>query len=250
MAAKSVTASRSLPALEATPRTFGDIAPVLVHDFKGPLSAMALNLDFVLEQLPQDASFDVLRGALTECRHASDRIFRTIANVLDVTRCEEGRLGLRLSSVSLPELFARVVATYEPELAQREVDLQIDAPEELPSVDADADLLARVMHNLIDNALRNTRARGKLVLSAQAIRDTMEVRVKNEGAPIPLAIRNRLFTRTVGTEAEGMGLNRGLGLYFCRLVLQELGATIGLSEESGFPVCFVIRYPIPARSVR
>ena len=250
MAAKSVMASRSFPALEATPRTFGDIAPVLVHDFKGPLSAVALNLDFVLEQLPPDASFDVVRGALAECRHASDRIFRVIANLLDVSRCEEGRLNLRLSSVVLPELFCRVVATYEAELAQREVELQIVAPEDLPSVDADADLFSRVLHNLIDNALRSTRSRGKLVLSAHAIKDTMEIRVKNDGPPIPLGIRNHLFARTVGTEADGMGLNRGLGLYFCRLALHELGATISLSEEPGFPVCFVIRYPIPARSAR
>src|SRR5947209_2725798 len=121
MAAKSIPLSRPITVTGPAPRTLGDITPVLVHDFKGPLSAVALNLDFVLEQLPEDPSFDAARSALAECRHSSDRIFRVIANLLDVARCEEGRMLLRISSVLLPELFQRLSASYEAELAQRDV---------------------------------------------------------------------------------------------------------------------------------
>ncbi|WP_394826313.1 sensor histidine kinase [Pendulispora albinea] len=253
MAAKSLSATRTVTGPGSTSRTFGDIAPVLVHDFKGPLSAVALNLDFVLEQLPPDSSFDSVRGALSECRHASDRIFRVIANLIDVSRWEEGRLALRCGSVVLPELFRRVVASHEVELAQSKVDMRIEVRDDLPAIDADADLLARVLHNLIDNALRNAKPHGTIVLSAHvsATRDVIELGIKNDGPPVPHATRAALFVRAVGTtEADGLGLNRGLGLYFCKLALEALGATIALSEEPGFPVAFVIRYPMPVRPSR
>jgi len=212
---------------------------------------VALNLDFVLEQIPSDPSFDVVRGALAECRHASDRIFRVIANLLDVTRCEEGRLVLRLASVSLPPLFARVVVSHEAELAQRQVELRVLTADDVTAIDADVDLFSRVLHNLIDNALRNTRAGGNIVLSAHmSSRESVEIRIKNDGPAIPLPVRERLFVRSVGTEGESSGINRGLGLYFCRIAIEELGATIALSEEPEFPVCFVIRYPVPIKSVR
>jgi len=251
MAAKSLPLPHAVTAVESTQRTFGDIGPVLVHDVKGPLSAVSLNLDFVLEQLPPDASFDPVRGALSECRHASDRIFRAIANLLDVARFEEGRLMPRVSAVVLSELFLRVAASYEAELTQRHIDLRIDATGDLPSVDADVDLLSRILHSLVDNALRNAKDQGSLVLSAHVANDAIEIAIKNDGPPIPPSARNRLFARAVGTETEGAGLNRGLGLYFCRLALGELGASIALSDdEPGFPATFVIQYPIPARSVR
>ncbi len=248
MAAKSAVLSRIPPPQAQAPRvpsdverTFGDIAPVLVHDFKGPLSAVALNLDFVLEHLPADPSFDAARAALAECRHASERIFRVIANLLDVTRCEEGRMAVRRARVSLGELFQRVAAAHEVEIAQCEVRMHLPALDHLPDIEIDMDLFARVMHNLIDNALRNTRAGGNIVLTASAASGAMEIHIKNDGPPIPWPAQGRLFVRAVAAEDDSMGINRGLGLYFCRLALEAMGASISLAEEPGFPVCFVIR---------
>jgi K+-sensing histidine kinase KdpD len=248
MAAKSAVLSRLPPPQALAPRvpsdlerTFGDIAPVLVHDFKGPLSAVALNLDFVLEHLPPDASFDPARTALTECRHASERIFRVIANLLDVTRCEEGRMVIRRTRVSLGAMFRRVVAAHEVEIAQCEVRMHLAVPDDLPDVETDMDLFSRVMHNLLDNALRNARVSGNIVLAASADSGAMEIRIKNDGPAIPWPTQGRLFVRAVAGEGESMGINRGLGLYFCRLALESLGASISLAEEPGFPVCFVIR---------
>lgn len=229
-------------------RTFGDFAPVLIHDFKGPLSAIALNLDFVLEQLPRDSSMDSLRGALWECRQAGERIFRVIANLLDVARCEEGRLSLRIAPANLSELVAAVMAEHEEETLARSIDFRVRVPENLPLLETDVDLLARVLHNLVDNALRSVKNGGVVILTGICVPGEhgteLEIRIANDGPPIPTTIRPRLFQRHLGSEYNGAGANRGVGLYFCRLVLAELGASIALLEGSEFPVCFVIRHPI------
>jgi two-component system sensor histidine kinase/response regulator len=225
------------------PRTFGDIGPVLVHDFKGPLSAIALNLDFVMEQLPAEATFDAVRAALGECRQAEERIFRVIANLLDVARCEEGRLSLRIQPVILLEVLTTVLAEHHDEVTARGIDLRVEVASDLPEVDTDVDLLSRVLHNLIDNALRSTKNEGTLIVSATADNGELDLRVANDGPPIAPAVRSRIFQRYLGSEYNGAGANRGIGLYFCRLALAELGATISLVDNGPFPVCFQIRHP-------
>jgi signal transduction histidine kinase len=224
-------------------RTFGDVTPALVHDLKGPLSAITMNVDFALDQLPDDVAHEGVRSALIDCRQAGGRLFRMIANLLDVSRSEEGLLRPRLGPVSTPSMLQTIADGYAIEVAMRRVDLQVKVDDGRTTLESDADLLGRVVQNLVENALRYTRPHGNIRLSTVATATTCEIRVSNDGPPVLTSVRDRLFKRSVPADAH-QGGNRGLGLYFCKLAVDALGGKISLEDEPGFNVSFVIRLPL------
>jgi signal transduction histidine kinase len=223
--------------------TFGDVTPALVHDLKGPLSAITMNVDFALDQLPNDAAHEGVRSALIDCQQAGGRLFRMIANLLDVSRSEAGLLRPRLGPVSAPAMLQTIAEGYALEVAMRRVDLRVIVDAGQTSLESDADLLGRVVQNLVENALRYTRPKGSIRLSTCATATHCEIRVSNDGPPVLESVRERLFKRSVPADAH-QGGNRGLGLYFCKIAVDALGGQIALEEEAGFNVSFVIRLPL------
>ncbi len=223
--------------------TFGDVTPALVHDLKGPLSAITMNVDFALDQLPNDSAHEAVRSALIDCQQAGGRLFRMIANLLDVSRSEAGLLRPRLGPVSAPAMLQTIADGYALEVAMRRVQLEVIVDAGSTSLESDADLLGRVVQNLVENALRYTRPKGHIRLSTCATTTHCEVRVSNDGPPVLDSVRPRLFKRSVPADTH-QGGNRGLGLYFCKLAIDALGGTIALETEPGFNVSFVIRLPL------
>ena len=230
----------------ATPvRTFGDITPALVHDLKGPLSAITMNVDFALDQLPNETSIEHVKCALEDCRAAAARLFRMIANLLDVARCEEGRMRPSRAPVTIETLLAQMIDGYAVDAGMRRVDLALDVDPSVGVIESDGDLLTRVLQSIVDNALRHTRPRGHVLVTARRGmgahgEETVKIRIANDGAPLAPEVRGRLFQRMLGSESNGAGANRGLGLYFCRLAIEAMGGTIRVAEEPGYAVCFEI----------
>ena len=82
------------PRASQTPSLHEDTTALLAHDLKSPLSAMTMNLEFALSELPDTPPCESVREALADCRAAGARLQRMIANLLDVARSESGRLVL------------------------------------------------------------------------------------------------------------------------------------------------------------
>jgi len=236
----------------AAHRTFGDITPALVHDLKGPLSAITMNVDFALDQLPSGAELEHVKSALEDCRSASARLFRMISNLLDVARIEEGRLRPNTGPIAVAPLLGQIVESYAIDAAMRRVDVALEVDDEVGVVESDSDLLTRVLQSIIDNALRHTRARGHITVAARRTADRagVEIRIGNDGASMAPDVRARLFQRNLGDEANGAGANRGLGLYFCRLAVEAMSGTLTLVDEPGCTVCFAIALPSVAPATR
>jgi signal transduction histidine kinase len=115
---------------------------------------------------------------------------------------------------------------------------------ELAPVPADADLLRRVLENLIDNAIRYAPKQSQVTLSAQIHSDELELRIADQGQGVPAELRERIFDRFVqlGGDRVAPRTGRGLGLTFCRLAVEAHGGRIYV--EDGRPgAVFCIRLP-------
>lgn len=214
-----------------------EMAALMVHDLKSPLSAIAMNLDVALSSLPEEASTDDVRAALEDCRVASARLFRMIANLLDISRSEDGRLVARTAPVDLRYLVAKIVQEHLTEAKLRHVRLVCDV-KTIGAFELDPDLLGRVIENLIENGLRYTRPGGVLKVIGKDLADALELRVANDGPPIPVDARVQIFEKYGQATAGATRVNRGLGLYFCRVAAEAHGGGIDLCEEPGMTTCF------------
>ncbi len=220
-----------------------EMAALMVHDLKSPLSAIAMNLDVALGGLPEEGVPDDVRGALEDCRVASARLFRMIANLLDIAKSEDGRLVARLAPVELKSLIAKIAEDHLTEARLRNVNVVCDASLE-GLFEVDADLLGRVVENLIENGLRYTRPGGTLRVVAADLGTQLEVRVANDGPAIPTEARAHIFEKYGQAQTPGATrINRGLGLYFCRVAAEAHGGSILLGDEPGMTTCFSVRLP-------
>jgi signal transduction histidine kinase len=106
---------------------------------------------------------------------------------------------------------------------------------------ADRALLRRVIENILDNSLRFTPEFGRMSLTACAD-EAVEISVSNTGPAIPLSERQRVFEKFARLDRMRSG-NAGLGLYFCKRVLDALGGSIEITETPEWPTSFVLRLP-------
>jgi len=210
---------------------------MLVHDLKSPLSVILASVDYLMN-LPEIAGEP--RDALDDCRQAGARIARLVSNILETAHAESGRLVPKHQSIELERLVADVIAPRRTMLERRGVTLEIDVGE--LRVEVDRDLIARVVENLVENALRFTPPGGRMRVWAQPKSDVVEVRVGNSGAAIPAASRPLVFEKfTQVWDSRRGGI--GLGLYFCRLAVEAHGGRIWIEDDPVLPTVFAMSLP-------
>jgi signal transduction histidine kinase len=217
-----------------------EMLALIAHDLKNPLAAVIANLDFVAldaEALPAPA-----QEALADARTATDRATRLIHNLLDVARVEANRLELRRQRQPLEALVSGIMKLRTPAMLGHEITIrQVIAPD--VAVDVDADMLTRVIENILDNSRRYTPSGGLITLRAESIGERVRLRIGNSGPPIPMAARGSIFEK-FGQVSAGTGrMNLGLGLYFCRLAIEAHGGKLWVEETKEQPTVFCIELP-------
>ncbi|HEX4048674.1 MAG TPA: HAMP domain-containing sensor histidine kinase [Elusimicrobiota bacterium] len=209
-------------------RAAGESLALAAHELKSPLSAIESYLDLMVMDAPEGA-----RGArlwLEDARRmksTASHLRRTIGDILDMTRIEDGRLKLSPRRVPLAPLLAEVAAEYGALARGRGVSVAVDAPPGLPDAAADPDRLRQVLHNLLGNALKFTPAGRGVRLSAASDNAGLIIRVCDEGVGVPHGKRGKLFGKfsrlaPALDETEGTGL----GLYISRRLVEAQGGRL------------------------
>ena len=190
---------------------------LLLHDLKSPLSIVKANLDFLARQKGHLAGDDL--DALSDATQGSERALQLVVQLLDIARMEEAQLGLHRESVDLAALCAGVAHGFAITLREPGCTVEVRAEPGL-SASLDAGLLQRVLENLVSNAARFVpRGRGAIELSARQLDGAIEIAVEDNGPGVPEELRERVCQKYGQGEAAGI-YNRGLGLYFCKLVAE------------------------------
>ncbi|MFO0683392.1 MAG: hybrid sensor histidine kinase/response regulator [Sandaracinus sp.] len=212
----------------------------VVHDLKNPLGVMRLHADILARA--KDVG-DGARESAVAIREQCDRLQQLVLNLLDLSRSDEGRLVALPSQADVGALITSVAQSARVYAESRRAVLTADAAAGL-SWWIDADLLRRVLENLVDNAIRHVPARGEVHLEAREESGRLELRVRDSGTGIPEAMRERIFDPFVQIEstAGASRSGRGLGLAFCRAAVEAHGGTIAV--DGAVPgACFVLRIP-------
>jgi K+-sensing histidine kinase KdpD len=158
-----------------------DTTALLAHDLKSPLSAMTMNLEFALAELPHTPPCEPVREALADCRAAGARLLRMIANLLDVARGDDGRLVPQLTEVAVRRAAENAIGVLRQEAEMRGIVVACEAGEQ--SFELDEEMVHRAMVSVLEAAARVARRGARLVLRAHA--DAREL-VMSLDADVPL----------------------------------------------------------------
>ncbi|MCP4444687.1 MAG: hypothetical protein GY811_04980 [Myxococcales bacterium] len=219
------------------------LAALIVHDLRNPLSAIVGNVQ-LLEEVLSDAEDTMIGQCLDDLEQLSTRTLSMVAGLLDVEEFEGGTLQATRESVDVYGLVARMPSFYKTATEARYLHMHVRCPETVHA-SFDRQLIARILENLLDNAVRYAPRCGKVVLSVLAEGRDLIFEVGNDGPAIPTVERGRMFERYYRLEGRRKGTrsNRGLGLYFCRLAADAHSGTITVAERRELPACFVLRLP-------
>lgn len=215
------------------------------HELQSPLAAIESYLDLMASEAPA-ANQDARRWLedLSRMRGTTSHLRRTITDILDMTRVEDGRVKLAARPVDLAALVAASTAAYAPHAAARGVALSSAVPAGLAPALADPDRFRQILDNLLGNAIKFTPSKRAVTVDARVEGDEVVLEIRDEGVGVPEAKRALLFGKfsRLGPAVDGTE-GTGLGLYLSRRLAEAQGGR--LEHEPGQSGGSVFRVTMP-----
>jgi two-component system OmpR family sensor kinase len=234
--------------IEATHQSQRDFVANVSHELKTPLTSIQ---GFSQALLDGTASTPERTARAARVIHQeAERMRRMVDDLLVLARFDAGQMTLAHDRVELDPLLRGCVEKLSPQAQTARVTLALDAAEqsaEQPIVIGDADRLAQVFCNLIDNSIAHTPAGGKVTIAAHpATESVVEVTVTDTGAGIPPEDISRIFERFYQVDRSRKRAperGAGLGLAITKGIVEAHGGTITAESVVGLGSKFTIRLP-------
>ncbi|MFI7139935.1 ATP-binding protein [Streptomyces massasporeus] len=244
-----VVTLRDTEARRRTERSHAELIATVAHELRSPLTSVK---GFTATLLAKWERFtdDQKRLMLETVDADADRVTRLIAELLDISRIDSGRLEVRRQPVDIGAAVGRHIQAYVA--AGQPADrflLRVQQP--LPDLWADPDKIDQVLSNLLENAVRHGEGTVTIDVTATAsLREgeyaenaATSVTVSDEGSGIPEESMNRVFTRFWRGSKRG---GTGLGLYIVKGIVEAHGGTITVGRAPGAGAEFRFTLPVSA----
>jgi NtrC-family two-component system sensor histidine kinase KinB len=220
-----------------------DLLAMIYHDLRSPLANVVSSLD-VLTSMMTPESNPAVKSVLNIAIRSTDRIQRLINSLLDIRRLEAGQPLANQQETAPAELIREAADTVRPVLESRQQELRIEVDEGLPVLLADADMLRRVLINLLENAGKFTPSGGHISIGARQDEGEVTIWVQDTGSGIPPDERERIFDKFSRLQTESGPKGFGLGLAFCRMAVEAHGGKIWVESELGQGSRFIFTLPV------
>jgi len=160
-----------------------------------------------------------------------------------MARIEAGALSPKKRPCSIDELVRRAVHDLDRRRDGRSFDVQLS--NDLPTLFADPDLLSLTLRLLLDNAMKYSPPLTSITISAVRQNGSVVIRVRDEGAPIPIAEQERLFEKFYrGPGDKNQVPGTGMGLAIARDIARAHGGEIRIESENEEGTTFVLMIPV------
>ncbi|MGA7669740.1 MAG: HAMP domain-containing sensor histidine kinase [Nitrolancea sp.] len=216
----------------------------IAHDLRTPLFSLRgylQGLESGIARSPERVSEYV-----AICRQKADQIERLVSDLSAYTRVEFLEQTLRFSPVEIDALIDRAVESIRLRAEAKGLQIGVDRPTDSVPVQGDADLLERVLANLLDNAVRHTPADGAIEVARRIDGDRLIVSVADTGPGITMQDLPHLFDpfyrsdESRNPETGGVGL----GLTIARRIMRAHGGDLTAENRPGGGALFVAWLPI------
>ncbi len=211
-----------------------DLTYTMVHDLRNPLTSIHSSIWLLRKQLQHTIPTNY-RTLLEIAQRSTTRLLDLVTAILDISRLEGGHMPLDCGPFSLPDLATEILELQSPLAQEKQIALLQEHATQLPDVNADRNLIGRVLQNLIGNALKFTPDGGEVKVCTCHISDEgspkVQLSIRDTGPGILPEIRDRLFEKFVTGQQTGHG--SGLGLTFCKMVLEAHDERIWVESSPG-----------------
>jgi len=215
------------------------------HEFRTPLDSMLALTGLLLDRVDGELTEEQEKQVAFVRRSARD-LLNLVDDLLDTARVDAGKVAVRVTRFSVPDLFNLLRATLRPLLAGETTQLVFENADALPPLETDEAKVAQVLRNFISNALKFTEGGEVRVAAREMEGGWIEFAVADTGIGISPEDRERVFEDFAQVDGALQRRRRGtgLGLPLSRKLAGLLGGRVEVESELGRGPTFTLRLPI------
>ena len=216
----------------------GDVS----HELRTPLTAIKGSMEGLMDGvLPEND--ETYMGIYRE----ADRLQILVNDLQELSRVEAGAYELDLHPLDVLVVISAVVKRLELQFKEKGVLLEVDVPDDLPSIQADEDRIGQVLLNLVGNALQFTPSGGSVVVSAAQRNKEIKISVSDTGIGISPEDIENIFTRfyRVDKSRSRAGGGSGIGLTISKYLVEAHGGRIWV-ESAGLDRGSTFTFSLPS----
>lgn len=220
-----------------------DFVANVSHELRTPISSIKGYAETLLEGALEDK--ENARDFLNIIYSDSDRLAKLIDDLLDLSKIESNRLRMDIKRCSLSPLVNKVVSSLSKQAKDTSIAIKIDIPTDISNILADEARIAQVLLNLIDNAIKYNREKGKVIIAAREKNAFVQVDVSDTGVGISEKDLPRLFERFYRIDkARSRELGgTGLGLSIVKHIVQAHNGEVSVQSVLGQGSTFSFTIP-------
>jgi NtrC-family two-component system sensor histidine kinase KinB len=227
-----------------------EFSSMMVHDLRNPITSVIGGMS-MLRDLFNETPID--RNAVLEvvqiAQDSAENMLNLVQSLLDISRLEQSAVVMDCESLPLADSIDQATASVLGLALAAGITIVTDVPDDLPPVWMDDEMIQRVLINLLDNALRHTPDGGEIVVKAdhQPDDNMVTVRVVDTGPGIPPEERSRVFDKFVQLDPQRVlrgHKGTGLGLTFCKMVIEAHRGQIWVEEGAAGGAAFCFTLPL------
>ncbi len=214
--------------------TQGDLFKMIIHDLKGPVGEITANLDLLnCDKSLSELNREYLETAIMGC----ENLYRMILNILEISKIEEGRMILNKKSFQIDEIIKESIKKIKTIAKQNEICVTMEVKGEAESVNADQEIIERVLLNLLLNAISFSPPQSeiKIIAEPEGEKDFLKVSVADQGKGIPEEFKKKIFDKFSQEVKDGERIQHstGLGLTFCKMAVEAHKGMIWVESKKG-----------------
>lgn len=211
------------------------------HELKTPLASA----DFSLKLL-EDERIGTLtqeqKELVKNLKSDNQRLLRILSELLDLSQVDSGRIQLKNQAFSAKDLIQKAIATTNNAAKEKNINISVSFPKELPLIQADEEKSVWVMNNFLTNAIRYSPENGEIILKAEAKDNSVKLSIQDFGIGIDPAYQQKIFDRffrVPGTQKKGTGL----GLAISKEFIEAMKGSVQVESEPGKGSTFTFYLP-------
>jgi len=190
----------------------------------------------------------VSRSIIERMIQGNDRQLTMINSLLEINSCEKQGIDIKLELGQFSTLLSGIFAQLKPMLIQNQATLKNLVSADLPLVMADANLLQKVLANLITHSLQNNPPGLNFILSATVEAGMIRTQIQDDGVIMSKLECDRLFDLHVRDPQDCCSTSIGLKMYLCRKVIKAHGGEIGVVTNRKRGLTFWFTLPLATSS--
>jgi signal transduction histidine kinase len=212
-----------------------DLVSMIVHDLKNPLAGVIGFAEIMHSRVKKRKDLEDFENFLIKILYQANTLHEMVNNILEVHKMEDGSMELEKDVANLDTIITNAVRQVEMSAGQKQISVTTELPQPVPPVFVDYTKLTRLFANILSNGIKYTPEHGNLHITVTVQGEEILTEISDTGKGIPTEYLDTIFDRfaQIDRKKQGKAASVGLGLYFCKLVVESHGGKIWAESELG-----------------